>query len=742
MKIKTVSDDLYTFIMRDIVGARFEQFAKRVFAAVFGENFIPLGGIHDGGADGVISSYVQEVSGKPNTFIQFSATDADGAKKKIKDTILALRKAGRDPRTVIYGTSEAIPKADIIINELHDEFSVLTQIRDVERIKHYVNSHEGANFAFYESFADKIDSLAKAANLDLPVKSQYALDPTVYVFLNHELRDRFSKDKLNDKVLDALIYWALRETDPDKNILVTRSALAQTIQEKFATAKTILMPRMKDRLAELCKKRAGEAERVRYYPKTDSFCLPFEMRQSLAREAASIVVRQEKFKDSLRTRIKDIREAFNGKVLDACIELVFSTIHRYFIDQGIILAAFLEKHLERIHISDQIVEDEMAKSLANIANGGSVTPEAFGTCLAVARGIFYNATSEEREYLAYLARTSCLLVTLQSAPKLLEYLNQMGGNFKLLVGTDLLVKALSENYLQDEQKQVTNLLLAAKKLGSQLILTEPVLEEVFTHLRAAHLEFENHYATQEQYLKSDDIAECDRILIRAYFHARRLKNGPMTWGAFVNQFADPVGLRSRSAGARTGLKGFLVQRFGMQYMSTDDLKATVSNERVNALAQTLEEARGIDKHQDLSQNDALMVYATYAQRRINHEEGIYDGFGYRTWWLTKETHIVRMTGSLVQSEGGIPYVMRPEFLLNFITLAPKAATVRESFSEFLPTTAGLQLGQYLDGDVMHSLLKDVNEWSQLPPERISVLLGEKVNKLKYDRFKQYTHNVD
>lgn len=212
-------------------------------------------------------------------------------------------------------------------------------------------------------------------------------------------------------------------------------------------------------------------------------------------------------------------------------------------------------------------------------------------------------------------------------------------------------------------------------------------------------------------------------------------------GAFVNQFADPSGLKARSAGARVGLKGFLVQRFGMEYMSTDDLQATVSPEKVDILAESLEQARGSDKHQDLSQNDALMVYATYAQRRIHREEGIYDGFGFRTWWLTKETRIVGMTGSLVQAEGGTPYVMRPEFLLNFVTLAPKASTVRQSFSEFLPTTAGLQLGKYLDDDVMHSLLKDVNEWSQLPAERVSVLLDEKVNKLKYDRFKQYTHNI-
>ena len=68
-----------------------------------------------------------------------------------------------------------------------------------------------------------------------------------------------------------------------------------------------------------------------------------------------------------------------------------------------------------------------------------------------------------------------------------------------------------------------------------------------------------------------------------------------------------------------------------------------------------------------------MVYATYAQRHIHKESGIYDGFGFRTWWLTKETTILSMTGALVQGEGGTPYIMRPEFILNFIALGKRLA---------------------------------------------------------------------
>jgi len=59
--------------------------------------------------------------------------------------------------------------------------------------------------------------------------------------------------------------------------------------------------------------------------------------------------------------------------------------------------------------------------------------------------------------------------------------------------------------------------------------------------------------------------------------------------------------------------------------------------------------------------------------------------------------------------------MRPEFLLNFVALAPKASEVRKAFANLLPTTAGLQLGQFLKPGVMEDLMRDASEWTSLSP---------------------------
>jgi hypothetical protein len=186
--------------------------------------------------------------------------------------------------------------------------------------------------------------------------------------------------------------------------------------------------------------------------------------------------------------------------------------------------------------------------------------------------------------------------------------------------------------------------------------------------------------------------------------------------------------------------GFLVQRFRMEYLSREDISTGVTHEDMNDLAERLADARGA-KNRELSANDALMVHAVYRQRKTHKEAAIYDGFGYRTWWLTKEIQILNFTAHLVIREGGVPYIMRPEFILNFIALSPKAASVRKSLRDLLPTTVGLQLGQHLKPDVMHQLLSGTAEWASLPPERVAVIIGDNVNRLKYDRLKQYTTNI-
>ena len=63
------------------------------------------------------------------------------------------------------------------------------------------------------------------------------------------------------------------------------------------------------------------------------------------------------------------------------------------------------------------------------------------------RKIFYQGSPNQREYLTQLSRTYILLFSLQSEPRIIEYFSTMSASFKLFLGSDILVKALSERYL-------------------------------------------------------------------------------------------------------------------------------------------------------------------------------------------------------------------------------------------------------------------------------------------------------
>ncbi len=732
------TEKLFDFLLFKVQGDDFETLAKRLFAIDYDEEFEPLGGMHDGGADGVLLSRVCG-SKKPNTFYQFSVTEEDGTKRKVLDTIAALRKAGRDPRQLIYATTSRLPKHDVLQEEVFESEGVLLRVRDAEHLYGMVSRNKAVSEAFNQHFAGEITGvMQEAAKLRGPV-NKFVADPTVFAFLDFELRDRFARDVTHDKILDALIYWALRGTDPDAGKWLTRGQIAAAIVDVFPNARNQLLPRLDMRLALLSSKKIGD-DRVRFHKKDDIYCLPFDMRTRLAARAMDEVGIQEGFIGSIRERLSgDKKDWMNEDLLSVAVNLVFQTVHEYFVEQGVILAAFLEKKIDKWSVSEQVVEDQIGRAIARSEVKAKISPMLIQECMNALRGIFYRTNELERGYLQYLSRTSMLFTTLQAAPRLIEYFNQMGGNFRLLVGNDLLVKAISEQYLEQKHRQVETLLKITSQMGARLVLTEAVLVELFTHLHAVDREYCNHFLPNEAYMTQEQVSECNRILIRAYYHGRNMNGGPRSWNGFIKSLLDPAQLRNKGVQGIEQLKGLLLQRFNMDYMSLDDMKRGLDVEQVEKVAQRLGDARP-GRHADLSFNDALMAFAVYALRRTSKESAIYDGFGYRTWWLTKETHIIQMTGELVMREG-TPYIMRPEFLLNFITLAPKAAVVREQFRALLPSTVGLQLGKHLSGEAMEELLVGVKEWAALPPERITVMLTDKVNQLKYDRYKRYPQAI-
>lgn len=344
----------------------------------------------------------------------------------------------------------------------------------------------------------------------------------------------------------------------------------------------------------------------------------------------------------------------------------------------------------------------------------------------------YHGSTDERDYMGRLARTYALLFTLSSEPRLVDYFQRMASDFYLYVGSDMLVRALSERYLETPNQLCRNTLLIAAKAGAELILTQPVLDEVLGNLRASDFEFLNHIQPIEQRVSVEMAREVPKILVRAYLYNRSEPQGPKNWPAFVSQFVTYTALHKVEAEQQ--LRNYLTSTFSMKYRSNDELAALTKPAEVEALTTRL---LAVKKSEQLARNDALMCCAVYGHRRRKSESSSGSEFGFKTWWLTNETAILRHTHELQADNLNARYMMRPDFLLNFLAFAPQAAEVRKLYAMVFPSSLGVQLSKRMDETAFHKIMAGVKEAEGYEEGRRLAIMAECADKLKADFTRRY-----
>jgi hypothetical protein len=100
---QALTSDLVTVALERVEGTPFERFVNAFYPAISGSSYVPLGGVHDGGADGFFDSGLSEVKGKQGAFLQASIQEDHRA--KIRGTVKRLIEFGRTPTSVTYVTS-------------------------------------------------------------------------------------------------------------------------------------------------------------------------------------------------------------------------------------------------------------------------------------------------------------------------------------------------------------------------------------------------------------------------------------------------------------------------------------------------------------------------------------------------------------------------------------------------------------------------------------------------------------
>jgi hypothetical protein len=732
-----VNHQLVELALQRAGGFDFEAFCQPFFASLNGANFVPLGGHHDGGADGFDANRVFETSTE-GQFWQFSIEA--NHRNKIRKTVKAIIEGGRTPKLLTYATTAVIPKLDQEEDLLSEELGIRVRIRDIKYIVAHINNSAATIEAFNSYLLPLLAFLKEIGGVTFFSHSPNLPDRTLCVFLGQEVERRRGNTELLEAVTDSLILWSLGGTDPDKGVLMGRAQILEKIVEALPAASKFIRSTFDQRLEALTKKDHTSEREVRWYRKTDQFCLPHATRLLVEKENSEDEILRISVSDIFRKRAELRLQDDNEAIL---IPQVVSLCHRVleilFEKQGLELTYFLND-AEAENGWQQSIADLVDQAIRELNVGPDDTQVVKEATLAILREAFYNSEEKEREYLQKLSRTYTLLFILKNEPRIVEYFRQMSADFILYLGSDLVIRALSESLLPEEDRMTWNMLKVLRKSGSTLVLTETTLDEVISHLRAQDLEFGNHYRDVEAYLTPEIARHSDRIIIRAYLYGRldsTKAKRPKSWGSFISRFCTYEDLFNPD-GAES-LRRYLCEEFGLEYEDGSQTEKGIDQDELEELKLKLmairSQSRVRTREDVLSHNDALQVLRVFQRRKEVHEINRSNPFGHRVWWLTQETSVLRATGDL--SRPRTRYMMRPEFVLNFIALAPSVEEVRKSFATIFPSVLGVRLSNRLRPDTFELILEQIKDASALGEARAKTLAAELSDKLKGDQYKTY-----
>ena len=544
MSVESVHPDLVKIALDRAEGFQFERFVNDFYPKLVGASFVPLGGIHDGGADAYQGDPpVHQGGGGPATTVFYQTTVQEDFRNKIRHTVSRLQEFGREVEALTYVTSRSIKLPDIEERNLTRELGVHIQIRDANYIVSHINDSAGTIAAFNHHLRRLTDFLRGIGASTLITPSANVQSPAVYVFLEQELARRRGDSNLLDTVTDALILWALEGTDPDARLLMSREDVLDKIAKEISAVRRVVERRIGRRLEWLSDKRYPGGRQVRWHRQQNLFCLPYETRKRIEDE--------NRADESLRL---DVLGSFYGRLREetakhlddasarAAAELTLRTLQMAFERQGLEFASFLES---KDGGEFSTITDAIARALDERKISGRERYLLADAVFATVRCVLYDSKETERAYLAKLSRTYTLLFTLNTEPRLIEFFQQVSRSLYLYVGADLLVRALSERYLPTEDQLTRNTLLMASRLGARLILTEPVLEEIVGNLRGADTEFRNWFEPVENHVDYLVASNAPKIMVRTYFYSKldpkTASRPPGSWPAFVtHSYPTPI----------------------------------------------------------------------------------------------------------------------------------------------------------------------------------------------------------
>jgi hypothetical protein len=518
---------------------------------------------------------------------------------------------------------------------------------------------------------------------------------------------------LNNKLIESLILYSLRDTDPDTDKLMSATEIFNEVSSLLNFEVQRLQSKINKRLIFLTTK----PRIVNHHKHVDKYCLPFDTRLQIISDNSRDKQRYEAFLNESETIIRKNLIGEQVRVQNIS-HLLSKTLEKIYSRQGLEFSEFLLNG----GCSD-IFESNLYETVADIINEAGIIDKNINkvksALILSIRELIYSGSISSKEYLRALSKTYQMLFLLKCEPKIVDFFLSMAGKMKIFVCTSILVPALSEIYLEPQNRRYWSLLKSAKLRGVKLIINEAILSELDSHIIKSKRTYEMDYQDNIDFYQ-DTPELVDQILVRAYLHGRQ-EGKNESFEKFISNFVTPNGSQTRQE-----LTDFLFEEFGIDFVADKELDIEIQK---NDYEQLVDELAKIKKSEEKAKTDAKIILTIYAIRDKNGEaKSSLDG--YKTWWLSTDTNTHRAVSNIFKQRYPVSCYMRPDFLYNFISFTPTKESVTDLYKNTFPNLLGVQISNHVAPQISESIRKCIKEHKGKLDGRVKSQIRGLVDELK------------
>ena len=689
-------------------GYIFENFAKDFLSKFLGYQFVPVGGLHDKGIDGFEHTFHKSDSNKVIYQLSIQKT----YQQKISDSLDKLKRNKTRYDQFVFVTNQTIPNIDLYKDKLIAKYGKAITIFDLEWFVVHINDSEDT-VRSYQIFIDSYFHQFNRPGQSFQIANLVG-DPRLYTYLRQKVDELHDQLKLDQILVDTLIMYSLEDTDPEKGLYLTKEQIVERIKTLVKFDPHQIDGLINKRLTALSKK----PRRINYYKPADGYCLQYYERIHIQNDNLSDAAIFAEYQSDTRNLIdKIVTPELSGTV--DFQGLVNDLLNTLYYKQGVEFSDFVlhgssSKAFER-NLPDLISELVDSHKLAHRLT------EVKQCLLTIIRAIVYDGTPSQKSFLRRLSLTYSILFLLQCDPKLCTYFSTLASKSNIYVCTSIIIPALSERFLDPENRRYTNLLINAQKAGVKLYINEPILRELVAHFRMIRQIYEQTYEGSDNiYCTEAAMQTISDIMIRAYYYALN-ENKVNNFRHFISNFVSPTMNRLSE-----DLISWLSHEFGIKYEPNSNLGIHLDNNEINLIASKLAAYKGKIK----SKTDAELIVTIFAIRERNNEIATSGIFGYKTWWLTSDVTTQMVAAEVAASKYSVGCYMRPDFLYNYVSLAPTQGQIDDAFTTFFPTLLGVNLSTRLPDHVSSVIHKYVKEHENESESRKLAVINELIDDLK------------